>query len=90
MTEWKLELTERFDVAFRKLDLLTQKRVYKFLSVKLLNHPDPEKLAKSLQGTLKGLHRFRVGDYRILIQIKRDIMVIVAIDVQHRKEAYRH
>ncbi len=88
MTRWKLELTEAFDTSFFKLDLATQKRVYTFLNTKLLHHPDPQKLAKSLQGNLKGLQRFRVGDYRILVKIKHDVLTIIAIDVQHRREIY--
>ena len=89
MPNWKLELTETFDAAFNALDLVTQKRIYAFLNTKLLNHPDPKQLAKPLQGHLKGLHRFRVGDYRILVDIKRHVLVIVAIDVQHRRDIYR-
>ncbi len=88
MIKWKLELTTTFDSSFSKLNLVMQKRVYTFLNTKLLNHPDPQKLAKLLQGDLKGLHRFRVGDYRILIKIKRDVLVVVALDVQHRRDIY--
>ena len=87
-TTWTLELTEQFDSAFKRLDRVTQKRVYEFLNVTLLTHPNPHALAKPLHGALKGLHRFRVGDYRILIQIKRDVLIIIALDVQHRREIY--
>ena len=90
MAKWKLELTEKFDFSFQKLNLVTQKRIYEFLHVKLLNHPDPQKLAKSLHGNLKGLHRYRVGDYRILVQIKKDILTIIAVDVSHRRNVYRN
>lgn len=89
MTKWRLELTEKFDSSFQRLNLVTQKRIYGFLNVKLLNHPDPQKLAKPLHGNLKLLHRFRVGDYRILVQIKKDVLTVVAIDVNHRREVYR-
>jgi mRNA interferase RelE/StbE len=89
MANWKLELTKKFDSSFEKLDIPTQKRIYEFLNVKLLSHPNPEILAKALQGPLKGLHRFRVGDYRILIRIKRNILVIIATDINHRRDVYR-
>jgi mRNA interferase RelE/StbE len=89
MIKWTLELTDDFDVKYQKLNLVAKKRIYHFLNVKLLNHPDPEKLAKSLQGTLKGMHRFRIGDYRVLVKIKRNVLVIVALDVDHRKDIYK-
>jgi mRNA interferase RelE/StbE len=35
-----------------------------------------------------GLWRYRVGDYRVILDIQRAEVVIVAIDLGHRSEIY--
>ena len=52
----------------------------------LAEHP----LAGSaLKGELRGLRRIRVGDYRIVYEVLADRLVILAVRVAHRREAYR-
>ncbi len=38
---------------------------------------------------LADLYRVRVGDYRILYQIRDKELIILVVSVAHRKEAYR-
>ena len=35
-----------------------------------------------------GLWRLRVGDYRVILDVHRDELVIVALDVDHRSSIY--
>lgn len=35
-------------------------------------------------------HRLRVGDYRVIFEIKDGILVIIVIKIGHRKEIYRN
>ena len=35
-----------------------------------------------------GLYRIRVGDYRVLYEIRDDVLVILVVDVGDRKEIY--
>lgn len=87
--KWQLKFAQEFVEKNHKLDIMTQKRIYQFLTVKVLNHPNPEKLAKPLKGNFKGLHRFRIGDYRVLVKINKGILLIIAVDLDHRKNIYR-
>ena len=50
---------------------------------------DPEKLGKPLQGVLKGLYRYRTGDYRIMYSIDRGDNQISILSVGRRKDIYR-
>lgn len=36
-----------------------------------------------------GLWRYRVGDYRIVADIEDDVLVILVVDVDHRRRVYR-
>jgi len=50
---------------------------------------DPEKLGKPLKGVLKGLYRYRIGDYRIMYSIDRGDNQISILSVGRRKDIYR-
>lgn len=53
----------------------------------LANNPHPSGV-KALQGTLKGLHRIRSGNYRIVYQIKDDKLLILIVRIAHRGTVY--
>ena len=42
-----------------------------------------------LKGTLRGLRRLRVGDYRIIYELLDGELVVLVVWVAHRSEAYR-
>ena len=50
---------------------------------------DPDKLGKPLKGVLKGLHRYRWGDYRIIYSIDKAEDRIFVLHVGHRNDVYR-
>lgn len=50
---------------------------------------NPRSKGKALTGNLKGLWRYRVGDYRAICEIRDDELVILAVKIAHRREAYR-
>lgn len=42
-----------------------------------------------LKGEFKGCWKYRVGSYRIIYQVRHAELVIVIIDIGHRREVYR-
>ena len=46
-------------------------------------------LGTSLKGDLRGLRRIRVGDYRILYEVRDKELVVLVVRVAHRGDAYR-
>jgi len=44
---------------------------------------------KALKGKHKGLHRVRLGDYRIVYEVKATQLVIVVVKIGTRGGAYR-
>ena len=51
---------------------------------------DPRARGKALVGNYIGLWRYRVGDYRILCDIKNDELCILVVDVGHRRDVYKY
>ena len=54
----------------------------------LQTNPTPQGV-KLLKGKDREAYRVRVGDYRILYQIKKDILTVLVIKIGHRREVYR-
>lgn len=48
----------------------------------------PEELGKPLVGRFKGLYRYRLGDYRVVYEINKKEVVIIIVQVGHRREVY--
>lgn len=46
-------------------------------------------LGTSLKGDLRGLRRLRVGNYRVLYELRDDELVVLVVRVAHRRDAYR-
>ena len=44
--------------------------------------------AKRLAGS-EGLHRIRVGDYRVVYAIEDDVLLVLVVRIGHRRDVYR-
>ena len=73
----------------RKLDPATRKLLKSWIEKNLLNTTDPRQHGKALTGTLGQYWRYRVGDYRLLAEINDTEVVIIIIEIGHRREIYR-
>ena len=81
--EWTIEFDREFERSLRKLDRQVARRILVKLHG-LAGLEEPQSRCKALSGPLAGLWRLRVGDYRVLIDIRREKLVIIALDVGHR------
>ena len=70
-----------------KLDPAAGKRIRSFLEKKLARLDNPRMLGKKLVN--EEFWRYRVGDYRILTNIDDDQILILIVEVAHRREVYR-
>lgn len=84
---WDVQVAPRAAKALAKLDRPVARWVRDGL-VRLATLDDPTRVCKGLSGPLAGLWRYRVGDYRIICDIRRDEVVIVAVDLGHRRNIY--
>lgn len=54
----------------------------------LKQEPHPEGSAK-LKGS-RDLYRIRYGDYRVIYQIQKSVLIIIIIRIGHRREIYKN
>lgn len=82
---YEIKLTPSFKMNFKKLDFITQRTISKWIVKNLETTDNPRLHGKALSGNLKGLWRYRIGDYRLIADIQDNELVIVAIDIGHRR-----
>ena len=85
---WNVELTETAEKQLVKLDKKWQTIILDYLEDEVAALDDPRTRGKGLVGDLKGLWRYRVGDYRIICRTLDDQLVIFAVTIGHRKDVY--
>jgi mRNA interferase RelE/StbE len=86
---WAIEFTKTAERDLSSLDREVQRRIVKFLRDRIAPADDPRKFGKSLTGKYAGLWRYRVGDYRLICEIRDDRLVVLIVVIAHRREAYR-
>ena len=56
---------------------------------RVASRDSPRILAKKLSGDYEDRIRFRVGDYRVICRLEDQILLILVVEVAHRREVYR-
>jgi mRNA interferase RelE/StbE len=87
---WTIE----YDLAVRrsveKLDPQTRRRLRNFLEVRIANLDNPRQSGQALRGSdLGNFWRYRVGDFRIICDLQDERLVVLVIEIGHRREVYR-
>jgi mRNA interferase RelE/StbE len=86
---WTIRLESLALKDLKKLDKPARIRIERFLD-ELASGENPRSKGIALQGEqFKGLWRYRVGDYRLICQIRDKEVVILVLEIGHRKEVYR-
>jgi len=88
VTPWHLRTSPQFDKAARHVDHTVLRRIRAYLE-DVCELDDPRQRGKALTANLTGYWRYRVGDWRVVVEIRDEELVIVAIGLGHRSEIYR-
>ena len=84
---WKIDIDSTASKYLAKIDKSIRQKLIKAIN-QLTELDNPRKLGKALQGKYVGFWRYRIGDYRIICEIKDEIITILIIKIGHRKEIY--
>ncbi|WP_158822990.1 type II toxin-antitoxin system RelE/ParE family toxin [Granulicella sp. S156] len=86
---WRVEYSDLAEKDLLRLNKPERERILKFFRERVSNHPTPKSLAETLAGPLRGLWRFRIGDYRAICDIQEGKLVVLVLEVGHRGDVYR-
>lgn len=84
---YKVTMSEQAAKSFRKLDRPVQRRIAELVT-KIEASANPRFSGKALQGNDKEW-RYRVGDYRLIAEIRDKEVIVWIVRIGHRGEIYR-
>lgn len=85
---YKVEYSKVAEKQIKKLDNYTKVMLLNWITKNIVDCENPRSHGKARKGNLKNQWRYRVGNYRILCDIEDDRLLILVINVGHRKEIY--
>ena len=88
MKKYKVEYTSKAIKSLRKLDTYTRNLILAWVEKNLEGCENPRIHGKGLVGDKVGQWRYRVGDYRLICEIEEEKLVILVLEIGHRREIY--
>ena len=87
---WRVEVSATATRQLDNLDTQHSRRILKFVHERLAKLDSPRDIGKPLRGSDLGeFWKYRVGDYRLICRIEDERLVVLVLQVGHRKEIYR-
>jgi mRNA interferase RelE/StbE len=87
---WRVELADSAAKQLRKLDPQIAKRILTFLRDRVALLDDPRSIGEALRGKELGdFWKYRVGDWRIIVDLDDGMMLITVVRIGNRREIYR-
>ncbi len=85
---WRIEFEDGAKKELARLDRRAQKNIWRFLSERIATEEDPRRFGDPLRRDLSGLWKFRVGDFRIVAEIREEEVLVLVIRVGRRSKVY--
>ena len=85
---WRVRLSREAEKTLGRLDKSARTRIVDFLST-LSFASSPRERGAALTGPLSGYWRYRVGDYRLICDLRNGELVVLVLKIGHRREVYR-
>lgn len=86
---YKVELSRQAEKDLEKVFRSDKKLYQRFINALQAIARNPTEEGKPLQGELKGLRSHRFGSYRILYEVRHGELLVIVIDLGHRREIYK-
>ncbi|EGL64626.1 hypothetical protein AGRO_2836 [Agrobacterium sp. ATCC 31749] len=87
---WRIEFQRNAVKQLGKLTKSDANRIVSFLTDRVAQDDNPRRAGAALQGSeLGNFWRYRVGDYRIICDIQDHKLVVLVVEIGHRREIYR-
>ncbi len=87
---WTIDYTTDVQRSIRNIDPQTCERIRFHLHERIASLDDPRQIGQVLDGSeLGNFWRCRIGDYRIICDIRDNKLVVLVIEIGHRREVYR-
>ena len=84
---YRIEIKRSAAKALKKIPKASRKRIVDKIDSLAESPPNPD--TTKMKGN-NPFHKVRAGDYRIVYEIQKDVLVILIVKIGHRKDIYRN
>lgn len=88
MKKYRVEYSTKAIKSLRKLDKYTRNLIYAWIDKNLVDCENPRIHGQGLVENKSGQWRYRIGDYRLICEIKDEEIIILVLEIGHRREIY--
>ncbi|MCI7343881.1 MAG: type II toxin-antitoxin system RelE/ParE family toxin [Fusobacterium necrophorum] len=85
---YQVLLSQKAEKSLQKMDKGVARLITSWIIKNLYSVENLRIHGKELKSNLKGLWRYRVGDYRLIAEIKNRELLIFMIEIGYRREIY--
>ncbi len=85
---WRPRYSAKAEKQLSRLDSQQSRIIVAWLMKNVNDCEDPRMLGGPLTADLKGEWRYRIGGYRALVEIENDSLVVLALQIGHRRGIY--
>ena len=86
--KYKIIFTEKAKKQLKKLDKYTSSLILGWLEKNIEGSENPRVHGKELVENTSGQWRYRIGDYRVICEIKDNEVIVLVLEIGHRREIY--
>ncbi len=86
--KYTILFTEKAKKQLKKLDKHVAALILGWLEKNIQNCENPRIHGKGLVENKSGQWRYRIGDYRVICEIKDKEVIVLVLEIGHRKEIY--
>ena len=85
---WTIKIDKAAKKELAKLDKTTADRILRFFEERIATDENPRRFGEGLTENLAGLWKYRIGDYRAIVEIQDTTIVVLVLHVGHRRKIY--
>ena len=86
---WTIEYAKTAKDQLRKLDRTVARRILDFMDERIAPLENPRQSGKAVKGPMGEFWRYRVGDYRVVCDIRDGVLTVLVLQIGNRREVYR-
>ena len=86
---WTIDLSAPVSKRLARLHPTVRRRIISYLYDRVAAADDPRQSGLAMSGDRKGFWRYRIGDYRVVVEIIDDMKMIVVVGVGPRQGIYK-
>jgi len=89
MTAYTVEFERGSQKSLKKMDPQQARIIMSWIKKNLVGTDDPRRHGKGLVSNRSGEWRYRIGDYRLIADIQDEKVVILILEIGHRRDIYK-